>query len=52
VLELNRHALEQLSAERQLEIVPGATHLFEEAGALDRLADLARDWFARHLAPQ
>ena len=51
VLELNRQAFELLGGERRLEIVPGATHLFEEPGALDRVAELAREWFARHLAP-
>jgi hypothetical protein len=35
----------------KLEIVPGATHLFEEPGALDRVATLARDWFLTYLAP-
>jgi putative phosphoribosyl transferase len=49
VLELNRQAMEQLSAETQLEIVPGATHLFEEPGALEGVAELARAWFTRHL---
>ena len=51
VLELNREAFAQLSCEKRLEIVPGATHLFEEPGALDRVALLARDWFERHLTP-
>jgi hypothetical protein len=46
---LNRAALAQLRCEKQLVIVPGATHLFEEPGALDVVARLARDWFARHL---
>jgi dienelactone hydrolase len=50
VLALNRQALSQLRCPRALEIVPGATHLFEEAGALERVADLARAWFDRHLA--
>jgi hypothetical protein len=50
VLELNRQALELLGTEKRLEIVEGATHLFEEPGALDRVADLARDWFVAHLA--
>jgi putative phosphoribosyl transferase len=50
VLDLNRRALEQLQGMRRLEIVPGATHLFEEPGALDRVAALARDWFTAHLA--
>jgi putative phosphoribosyl transferase len=49
VLELNRAALAQLRAEKDLVIVPGATHLFEEPGALDQVARLARDWFERHL---
>jgi putative phosphoribosyl transferase len=51
VIEMNRAAFEQLRCEKQLVIVPGATHLFEEPGALDEVARLARDWFARHLAP-
>lgn len=53
VLQLNRAALRGLAAlgERaRLEIVPGATHLFEEPGALDAVATLAADWFARHLS--
>src|SRR5712672_4468245 len=49
VLELNRSALAQLRCEKQLGVVPGATHLFEEPGALDVVAQLARDWFERHL---
>src|ERR1700704_2310736 len=49
VIELNRHALAQMRCEKQLVIVPGATHLFEEPGALDVVAQLARDWFQRHL---
>ena len=49
VLELNRTALAQLRCEKQLAIVPGATHLFEEPGALDEVARLARKWFQRHL---
>jgi putative phosphoribosyl transferase len=49
VLDLNRAALAQLRAEKDLVIVPGATHLFEEPGALDQVARLARDWFERHL---
>lgn len=51
VLELNRRALELLgAAEKRLEIVTGATHLFEEPGALEQVATLATDWFSRHLA--
>jgi putative phosphoribosyl transferase len=49
VIELNRAALEQLRCEKRLVVVPGATHLFEEPGALDVVAQLARDWFAHHL---
>jgi dienelactone hydrolase len=49
VIELNRKAMQQLGGETRLEIVPGASHLFEEPGALERVASLARDWFARHL---
>jgi len=48
VLELNRQALAQLGGEKALEIVPGATHLFEEPGALDQVARLAANWFVRH----
>ncbi|MDE2050778.1 MAG: dienelactone hydrolase family protein [Gammaproteobacteria bacterium] len=51
VLALNRHALAQLACEARLEIVPGATHLFEEPGTLEQAASLAARWFARHLAP-
>jgi putative phosphoribosyl transferase len=51
VIELNRAALAQLRCEKQLVIVPGATHLFEELGTLDEVARLARDWFEQHLAP-
>jgi len=51
VVRLNREAIAQLprKTERRLEIVPGATHLFEEPGALDIVAVLARDWFQKHL---
>jgi putative phosphoribosyl transferase len=49
VLGLNREAYEQLTCEKQLEVVPGASHLFEEPGALERVADLARVWFIEHL---
>ena len=49
VIQLNRAALAQLLCEKQLVIVPGATHLFEEPGALDEVARLAREWFERHL---
>jgi putative phosphoribosyl transferase len=45
VIELNERALRQIRCEVKLEIVPGATHLFEEAGALEQVAQLAVDWF-------
>jgi putative phosphoribosyl transferase len=50
VLELNEQAFAQLRCEKSLGIVPGATHLFEEPGALDQVIDLAGRWFTRHLA--
>lgn len=50
VLELNRLALSRLTRKARLEIVPGATHLFEEPGALERVGELAGDWFAAHLS--
>ena len=49
VIQMNREALAQLTAEAKLEIVPGATHLFEEPGTLDEVARLARAWFQRWL---
>ncbi|HXF98486.1 MAG TPA: dienelactone hydrolase family protein [Gaiellaceae bacterium] len=49
VLSLNREALELLPGEKALEVIPGASHLFEEPGALERVAELARAWFERHL---
>jgi dienelactone hydrolase len=49
VLDLNRAAMARMRARVRLEIVPGATHLFEEPGALEAVARLARDWFLRHL---
>jgi dienelactone hydrolase len=50
VLALNRSALARLSCEAHLEIVPGATHLFAEPGALEQVASLASAWFTRHLS--
>lgn len=52
VLALNRQAQAQLPGEARLAVVPGATHLFEEPGALPVVADLARQWFTDHLAPR
>jgi dienelactone hydrolase len=52
VIEVNRRAQEQLRCETRLDIVPGATHLFEEPGALRCVAQLARDWFLQHCDAQ
>jgi putative phosphoribosyl transferase len=49
VLQLNRHAYARLQATKQLVIIPGATHLFEEPGALEEVARLATGWFQRYL---
>lgn len=49
VVELNRQAMARMTATVRLEIIPGATHLFEEAGALGQVATLAADWFSRYL---
>ena len=49
VIELNEMARDQMRCDVKLEIIPGATHLFEEAGALDQVANLASDWFVDHL---
>jgi dienelactone hydrolase len=49
VLELNRQAFAQLACEKRLDVVPGATHLFEEPGTLEQVAELAGAWFAQHL---
>ncbi|HEX9689057.1 MAG TPA: dienelactone hydrolase family protein [Thermoanaerobaculia bacterium] len=51
VIEMNRDALAQLTCKKRIEIVPGATHLFEEPGALEAVARLAGDWLLVHLAP-
>src|SRR5690348_388304 len=50
VLDLNQQALPRLECESRLAVVPGATHLFEEPGALGQVTDLTRGWFARHFA--
>ena len=50
VIQLNQNALAQLAGEKKLEIVPGASHLFEEPGTLEQVADLAANWFTLHLA--
>ena len=49
VLDLNRAAAERIRAETRVEVVPGATHLFEEPGALEMVSDLATSWFVRNL---
>jgi len=49
VIELNEQAYAQLRCEKELRLVPGATHLFEETGALEKVARLASDWFSKHL---
>ena len=49
VIQMNEQAMAQMHAEVRLEIVPGATHLFEEPGALERVAALAGQWFETHL---
>ena len=49
MLELNREAYAELRCPRQLDVVPGATHLFSEPGALEEVARLAEEWFLHHL---
>ncbi len=49
VIELNKKALDELQCEKKLEIIPGATHLFEEPGTLEQVAGLASKWFESHL---
>ena len=52
VIELNRSAMASMYCQTELKIVPGATHLFEEPGALDLVANLAGEWFFEHLKPE
>ena len=52
VIELNEEALARMSCPRMLQIVQGATHLFEEPGTLERVAELAASWFRRYLVPK
>lgn len=52
VRQLNEQAARRLAGPHRLAVVPGATHLFEEPGTLEAVADLARDWFVEHLAPR
>jgi len=49
VIELNRQAMAQMSAEKKLVLIPGATHLFEEPGKLEEVAKISADWFLRYL---
>jgi hypothetical protein len=51
VVELNRRAARKLAGATRIEIIPDATHMFEEPGALDLVAGLAGSWFLRHLQP-
>ena len=51
VIQLNQEALDRLPGEKRLEIVPGATHLFEEEGKLEQVAELATQWLRGHLMP-
>ena len=51
VIQMNRAAMAQMPGDVRLDIVPGATHLFEEPGALERVAMLAAGWFSRYLEP-
>lgn len=50
VIELNQQASEQMQAERRIEIVPGASHLFQEPGKLERVAELSAEWFRHYLS--
>lgn len=52
VIGLNEQAFAQLKCQKELAIIPGASHLFEEAGALEKVAELAADWFARYCTTQ
>jgi putative phosphoribosyl transferase len=49
VIGLNEKAYDQMNAEKGMEIIPGATHLFEESGTLEEAARLAAEWFKKHL---
>ena len=52
VLELNRSAYARMTCKKELEVIPRATHLFEEPGALEEVARRAADWFTNHLRPR
>jgi alpha-beta hydrolase superfamily lysophospholipase len=49
VVDLNQRAFEQLQCEKEIKLIEGATHLFEEPGALDQVAELAAQWFMDHM---
>lgn len=49
VIQLNTQALQALNCPKKMEIIPGATHLFEEAGTLEEVARLAKNWFVHYL---
>ncbi len=49
VIEMNKKALEKLNSKKKLEIIPGATHLFEEEGALEKVSEIAANWFVEYL---
>ena len=49
VVELNEKAYRMLRCEKRMVLIPGATHLFEEPGALEAVAELAKEWFLNHL---
>jgi dienelactone hydrolase len=51
VIDWNRKALSELAGEKDLRVIPGASHLFEEIGVIHEVADLAREWYRRHLTP-
>src|SRR5438874_12998354 len=51
VIQLNREALAKMRCEKYLSIVTGATHLFEEPGALEQVSEMALNWFKQHLKP-
>ena len=52
VIAMNREAFENLKCKKDIVVIPGATHLFEEPGALDEVARLAADWFIKHMGPK
>jgi len=52
VIAMNREAFENLKCKKDMVVIPGATHLFEESGALDEVARLAANWFLKHMGPK